>query len=91
MHLDHPRALAFERDVLKAQDAKLAAAALAWARNRDTAGRFDVEDFSPVCVCGHTLGEHSAMRNPRTKRKDCFAGDTTGTPCECTGYRKARR
>ena len=56
-------------------------------QRRDTIGQYQA-DFARVCRCGHTLGEHTAVRDIKAKSQPCLAEGTTGViggagcPCE---------
>jgi len=48
-------------------------------------GRYDY-DMDALCVCGHTYGEHLAIRS---KFQACTAYSQVGT-CPCTCFKKSK-
>ncbi len=67
-------------------------------RSREDDGRFQA-GFDRVCVCGHTLGVHTAARPHECIAHDfadsaglrpCVAG-TAGIICRCEKFKPARR
>jgi hypothetical protein len=58
------------------------------ARERDT-GRYMAENnWERLCVCGHTLGDHSAESSGGMR--PCFAGDVEGISCDCEKFRQKK-
>jgi hypothetical protein len=60
-------------------------------RHRARDGRFTDSDFAKLCVCGHTLGQHTAGNGRGAG--ECLAhedGGIPGEPCECEKFRASR-
>jgi len=53
---------------------------------RESDGKYAIRNLEAVCVCGHTVGMHTA-ENPR----ECIAGDFTETHCNCERFKKTRK
>jgi hypothetical protein len=51
-------------------------------------GQYAHSKFEALCVCGHTLGEHTAAVVGGLR--PCISGDFTGVPCACQKFKKAR-
>ena len=58
-------------------------------RSRDLSGRYDYDDLSLVCICGHTLGDHCAQND--TRIRDCMVEQIRdGEECDCPDFKKAK-
>lgn len=58
-------------------------------------GRYTYDgDWDRLCVCGHTLGTHTAVRarNPETGKMEqpCIVGDLGHEFCDCSCFRPKR-
>jgi len=51
---------------------------------RDTAGRYESDDWEALCVCGHRLGDHTAAAP-----HECLGPNFDGS-CSCTHFRKTK-
>lgn len=57
---------------------------------RDNAGRYKhTGNHERLCVCGHTLGDHSAEKVDG--QRPCFAGDFGHEPCACECFKLKRK
>lgn len=54
--------------------------------NRNADGKYTYSKLDLVCVCGHTLGQHSAERVKG--QQPCFCEDGDG--CACESFKRAR-
>ena len=57
---------------------------------REANGQYALAKFDHMCKCGHTLGQHAAVRIAKTKDHPCFAGDDGAEPCDCTFFTKVK-
>ncbi len=60
-------------------------------RNRSKDGRYDFDDLSLICKCGHSLGVHSGQNE--LKKRGCLNEDhhidgATGEYCTCKNFQK---
>jgi len=55
-------------------------------RARLYSGRYDFDDFSLMCKCGHSLGVHAAGDGGKRPCYNNDAGD--GKYCDCETFRK---
>lgn len=56
-------------------------------------GRYAPRNFDAVCVCGHTLGNHTAERATENGRalQPCLAAELEGLEdCDCECFRRKR-
>jgi hypothetical protein len=57
--------------------------------NRDNvSGRYVDTRFDKVCVCGHTLGYHTAEKSADSQ--PCIIGDFEEVGCDCACFKKAK-
>lgn len=52
-------------------------------------GRYAHRSMDTLCVCGHTLGMHTAASS--RSARPCIIGDFEDFSCNCEKFRKARR
>ena len=57
---------------------------------REANGQYALAKLEHPCKCGHTLGDHTAVRVAKTKDHPCLHGTDIGDPCECTFFTKAK-
>jgi hypothetical protein len=58
------------------------------AKRDRKSGQYAHSKFDELCVCGHTLGEHTAAVVGGLR--PCVSGDFTGVNCDCQKFRKVR-
>lgn len=56
-------------------------------RERDT-GRFAHDNYDLICICGHSLGNHTAAATKN--ERPCIIGDFGDVVCDCMKFKRAR-
>lgn len=57
---------------------------------RDAAnGQFVHSSLGAMCVCGHTLGNHSSMTIEG--KRPCYVNQVSDETCDCMRFRKTRK